>query len=297
VNATVTAVRSQVKDFIELTKPRIMLLVLVTTFTGMWLAAGGMPAPELVVFTLLGTGLAAASSGALNNYVDREVDKRMARTHDRALPSGRLQPVQALGWGLLLGATSFFFLWFSVNLPTATLAVGTIAFYVLVYTLWLKRTSPLCTSVGGVAGAAPPLIGWAAVTGGIEWPALVLFGVMFLWQPPHFWALALLRSEEYRLAGMPMLPVVRGERATKRQMLLYTAALLPASAALFALSMVGVFYLALALALGGLYLALTIDFARRPVTPQAARQLFGFSIVYLFLLFVMMFVDCQCGVG
>jgi protoheme IX farnesyltransferase len=239
--------------------------------------------------------LASAASGALNNYVDRDADKRMSRTQDRALPAGRLQPQQALWWGLSLSVISFFFLSLTVNLLTAGLAVSTIAFYVLIYTMWLKRTSPLCTAIGGVAGALPPVIGWAAVTGTIEWPALVLFGVMFLWQPPHFWALALLRADEYRRAEMPMLPVVRGERVTKRQMLLYTIALIPASAALYFLNMVGLFYLIVALVLGGLYLALTIDFARKPVTAQSAKQLFKFSILYLFLLFVMMFVDCHCS--
>lgn len=295
MNATVTVVRSQLKDFVELTKPRITLLVLVTAFTGMWLAHGGMPPAALSLFTLLGTGLAAASSGVLNNYVDRQVDKCMQRTQDRALPTGRVLPHQALGWGLFLGLVSFALLYATVNPLTAWLAVGTIAFYVLVYTGWLKRRSPLCTSIGGIAGALPPVIGWAAVTGSVGWPAWVLFGVMFLWQPPHFWALALTRTDEYRRAKLPVLPVVRGERTTKRQMLLYTVALLPATAAMYGLNLVGPLFLAVGTVLGVLYLVTTINFARKPVTPESARQLFGFSILYLFLLFVMMFVDCRCG--
>lgn len=295
MNATVVAFRGRVKDYVDLTKPRITLLVLITAFTGMWLAAGGMPPVDLVFFTLLGTGLAAGSSSALNNYVDREVDKRMSRTQDRALPAGRLRPQQALWLGFALGVISFVLLWTMVHPLSAWLATGTIAFYVIVYTIWLKRTSPLCTSIGGVAGALPPVIGWAAVTGDIGWPALALFGLMFLWQPPHFWALALIRADEYRKAKLPMLPVIKGERVTKRQMLLYTIALLPASAALYWLKLVGPFYLAAALLLGLVYLALTIDFIRKPITPKTARGLFGYSILYLFLLFVMMFVDCRCG--
>lgn len=294
MNATVVALRGRVKDYVDLTKPRITLLVLITAFTGMWLAAGGMPPVDLVFFTLLGTGLAAGSSSALNNYVDREVDKRMSRTQARALPAGRLQPQQALWLGFTLGLISFVLLWTMVNPLSAWLATGTIAFYVIVYTIWLKRTSPLCTSIGGVAGALPPVIGWAAVTGTIGWPALALFGLMFLWQPPHFWALALIRVDEYRKANLPMLPVIKGERVTKRQMLLYTITLLPASAALYWLELVGPFYLAAALLLGLVYLALTIDFIRKPVTPKTARGLFGYSILYLFLLFMMMFVDCRC---
>jgi len=297
VGATLTAVRCQVSDFVELTKPRITLLVLVTTFTGMWLASAGSLSLELVFLTLMGTGLASASSGVLNNYTDREIDKYMARTRNRALPTGRMDPMIALWFGLLLGLTAFVILFIAVNPLTAWLAVGTIFFYVAVYTVWLKRSSPLCTEVGGVAGALPPVIGWTAVTGDIGWPALVMFLIMFLWQPPHFWALALLRADEYRQAGLPMLPVARGVGVTKIRMLIYTAALLPATAAMYWLHLVGFAYLVVALGLGLAYLGLTIDFARKPVTPQGARRLFGFSISYLLMLFTMIFVDCQCNGG
>ena len=297
MGATLTAVRCQVSDFVELTKPRITLLVLVTTFTGMWLASAGSLSLELVFLTLMGTGLASASSGVLNNYTDREIDKYMARTRNRALPTGRMDPMIALWFGLLLGLTAFVILFIAVNPLTAWLAVGTIFFYVAVYTVWLKRSSPLCTEVGGVAGALPPVIGWTAVTGDIGWPALVMFLIMFLWQPPHFWALALLRADEYRQAGLPMLPVARGVGVTKIRMLIYTAALLPATAAMYWLHLVGFAYLVVALGLGLAYLGLTIDFARKPVTPQGARRLFGFSISYLLMLFTMIFVDCQCNGG
>ncbi len=294
---TLTAARSQASDFIELCKPRIALLVLVTTFTGMWLASNGVVALDLVILTLLGTGLASAASGAFNNYVDREVDKQMARTRTRALPSSRLHPQQALWLGVMLSLWSFAILFYLVNPLTAYLAAGTTFFYVVIYTMWLKRSSPLCTEIGGVAGALPPVIGWAAVTNDIGWPALVMFLIMFIWQPPHFWALALLRAEEYRAAKLPMLPVVSGKRVTKIRMLLYTIALLPASVAMYWLQLVGPTYLILALALGIAYLILTIDFARKPITHQSTRRLFGFSILYLLGLFTLIFADCQCSGG
>lgn len=297
MSATLIAVRCQVSDFVELTKPRITLLVLVTTFTGMWLAAGGELRPDLVTLTLLGTALASAAGCVLNNYVDREVDKRMARTRNRALPAGRMDPQLALRFGLLLGITAFVILFFSVNPLTAWLAAGTVFFYVGIYTVWLKRTSPLCTEVGGVAGALPPVIGWAAVSNEIGGAALALFLIMFLWQPPHFWTLALLRANEYRKAGLPMLPVVQGVRVTKIRMLAYTAALLPATAAMYGLQLVGLAYLIVALVLGLLHLGLTIDFATKPVAQKVGYRLFGFSITYLFVLFTMIFVDCQCNGG
>lgn len=297
MSATITAVRSQANDFIELCKPRIALLVLVTTFSGMWLAGNGVVAIDLIIATLIGTGLASAASGALNNYVDREVDKKMARTRMRALPSSRLHPQQALWLGVMLSLWSFAILFYLVNPLTAFLAAGTTFFYVVIYTIWLKRSSSLCTEIGGVAGALPPVIGWAAVTNSIGWPALVMFAIMFIWQPPHFWALALLRVDEYRQANLKMLPVTHGSRATKFRMLLYTIALLPASAAMYWLQLVGPTYLILALALGLVYLILTIDFARKPITHQSTRRLFGFSILYLLGLFTLIFADCQCNSG
>ncbi len=297
MSATITAVRSQANDFIELCKPRIALLVLVTTFSGMWLAGNGVVAIDLIIATLIGTGLASAASGALNNYVDREVDKKMARTRMRALPSSRLHPQQALWLGVMLSLWSFAILFYLVNPLTAFLAAGTTFFYVVIYTIWLKRSSSLCTEIGGVAGALPPVIGWAAVTNSIGWPALVMFAIMFIWQPPHFWALALLRVDEYRQANLKMLPVTHGSRATKFRMLLYTIALLPASAAMYWLQLVGPTYLILALALGLVYLILTIDFARNPITHQSTRRLFGFSILYLLGLFTLIFADCQCNSG
>lgn len=282
--------RGSLRDYFDLTKPRITLLVLITTFAGMWLAARGLPSPELLLSTLIGVGLAASSSSTLNNYVDREVDKRMARTRDRSLPAGRLRADHALLWGILLGLASFALLATAVNWISAFLALGTILFYICIYTIWLKRTTPLCTSIGGIAGALPPLIGWTAVTGHFNLIPLTLFAIMFLWQPPHFWALALMRVDEYRAAGFPMLPVVRGPRATKRQMALYTVALIGVSLAPYFLAAVGPLYLGVALLLGLGYLSLTAKFIAQPITPHSARQLFLYSIVYLTLLFGMFFL-------
>jgi len=295
VSISITANRSLAADLVEICKPRIALLVLVTTFAGMWLAAGSALAFELVFFTLLGTGLASAASGAFNNYVDREVDKLMARTRMRALPSLRLHPQQALWLGVMLSLWSFAILFYLVNPLTAILVQATTFSYVVIYTIWLKRSSPLCTEIGGIAGAMPPVIGWAAVTNEIGWPALMMFLIMFIWQPPHFWALALLRADEYRQAKLPMLPVTHGNRTTKVRMLLYTIALLPVSLAMYWLELVGPMYLIFATVIGVAYLVLTIDFVRKPTTHKSSRKLFGFSILYLLGLFTLIFIDCQCG--
>ncbi len=295
MSATITATRSLASDLVEICKPRITLLVLVTTFAGMWLAASTALKLDLIILTLLGTGLASAASGAFNNYVDREVDKLMARTRMRALPSSRLHPQQALWLGVMLSLWSFAILFYLVNPLTAFLVQATTFTYVVIYTIWLKRNSPLCTEIGGIAGAMPPVIGWAAVTNEVAWPALIMFLIMFIWQPPHFWALALLRVDEYRQANLPMLPVTHGNRATKIRMLLYTVALLPVSLAMYWFQLVGFTYLILATVLGITYLVLTIDFARKPITHKSTRKLFGFSILYLLGLFTLIFIDCQCG--
>jgi protoheme IX farnesyltransferase len=287
-----TAVCNQISDLVELTKPRITLVVLVTAFTGMWLAGGGVPAPQLAIISLLGIGLASAASSVLNNYIDRNVDRYMSRTRNRALPAGRLHPNIALYFGLLLTLCAFAILFIAANLLTAVLAVLTVAFYVCIYTIWLKRRSSLCTEIGGIAGALPPVIGWAAVTGDLAWPAFALFVVMLLWQPSHFWALALLRADEYRAAKLPMLPVTHGVRATKQRMLVYTLILIPASISMYSLQLTGPRYLLVAAILGLLYLVITIRFIYRPGI-QGAGRVFGFSIFYLVALFTMMYIDCQ----
>lgn len=285
---------NHLRNYLELTKPRIVSLVLVTAFAGIWLGTQGEPSIGLACCTLVGVALAAASSSVLNNFIDRNADRLMERTQKRALPSGRIKPAHALAFGLALGVLSFCILSVWVNLVTAYIALGTICFYVLVYTRWLKPTTPHCTVLGGIAGALPPVMGLAAV-GEFGWTALVLFSVIFLWQPPHFWALALVRCEEYRKAGFPILPVTSGVRATKKQILLYTLALIPVSLLPYWLEITGQFYLITAILIGVGYLGWTLDFVIREFSKRRARRLFFFSIFYLTVLFTMFFVDYVKG--
>ncbi|MFQ5795480.1 MAG: heme o synthase [Candidatus Bipolaricaulia bacterium] len=287
-----SAARPRIADYIALTKPRIVGLVLVTTLSGMWLAAHGWPSASVVLWTLLGTGLAAGSAQALNAYLDRDFDARMHRTQNRPLPAGRLVPSRALSFGIALGITAFALLAVAVNLLSAGLALATILFYVFVYTLWLKRTTSWCTVIGGVSGAMPPLIGWAAVTGGLGPPAWVLFAILFLWQPPHFWSLALVYLDDYRRAEFPMLPVVQGGRATRRQMLLYIAALVPVSILLYPMGVAGPLYLAIAVGLGLGYIVQSVRFALQD--RLGPDTLFFYSIIYLTLLFVTVVINCRC---
>ena len=279
------------KYILELIKPKIAILVLVTTFSGMWLGTGGLPSLELTCFTLIGIGLAGASSSILNNYIDRNRDKLMERTRNRVLPTGKMHPHHALFAGVGMGVISFALLYAKVNLLTALLALGSILYYVCIYTMWLKRTTSLCTVLGGVAGALPPVMGLTAV-GEFGIPALILFGILFIWQPPHFWALALIRKDEYRLAGFPILPVTKGDLATKQQMLIYTIILLPFSLLPYYFGLAGKFYLFSALALGLVYIIWTIHFSMKPFSAPAARRLFYFSIFYLALLYIILFLDC-----
>jgi len=285
--------RPIVLDFLELTKPRITLLVLITTLTGMWLASGGQLPLSLTLFTLLGTGLAVASASTLNNYFDRDVDALMWRTQRRALPAGRVKPDSALALGTALGVLAFVVLAIFVNLLSALLALGANLYYVAVYTCWLKRTTSHCTALGGVAGALPPVIGWTAVMNQIGLEALVLFGVLFLWQPPHFWALALGRRDEYAKAGLPMLPVVRGEAATKRQILFYSVALLPVSLLLYSLGLAGSIYAGVATVLGTGFVLLAA-FVNSKTGERWAKRLFLYSLFYLAALFLALVLDCRC---
>lgn len=287
MQAQAVAARPNILDFLELTKPRITLLVLLTTFTGMLLGAEGPLSLSLTLFALLGTGMAAASASTLNNYYDRDVDTLMERTRRRALPSGRVKPASALIIGIALSVLSFVVLAIFVNLLSALLALGANLYYVIVYTRYLKRTTLHCTVLGSLAGALPPVIGWAAVTNQIGLEALVLFGILFLWQPPHFWALALGRYEEYARARLPMLPVVRGEAAAKRQILLYSVALVPISLLLYPLGVTGPIYAGVATALGAGFV-LIAALMNCKAGELWAKRLFLYSLFYLTSLFVIL---------
>ena len=276
--------------YLSLTKPRIISLLLVTTVPTMMVAQGGMPSLWLVLVTLLGGTLAAGGANAINCFLDRDIDGIMSRTRDRPLPAGTIEPERALFFGISLGVLAFVVLVLGANLLSALLAITALAFYVFVYTIWLKRSSSQNIVIGGAAGAMPPLVGWAAVTGGLGWPALVLFGIVFLWTPPHFWALALRYRADYARAGVPMLPVVKGEAETRRQSLIYSGLLVACTLALVPVAGMGLLYLGAALVLGGGFFGLALRSWRWP-TVQATRALFLYSIPYLGLLFVAMGFD------
>ncbi|MGB2953008.1 MAG: heme o synthase [Gaiellaceae bacterium] len=284
------AQRSSWRDYVTLTKPRIMVLLLLTGFCGMCVAARGLPAAGLAAATMTGLALACGGASALNHVLDADIDRFMRRTDKRPVAAQRVPPSRALEFGLALSAFSFVLLASAVNLLTAVLALVGNLFYVLVYTRWLKRSTPQNIVIGGAAGAVPPLVGWAAVTGNLTLPALFLFLIVFLWTPPHFWALALLIRREYEAARIPMLPVVRGERETARQIVLYSLVLVAATILPFAWGTLGVAYLAASLLLGALFLRLAVRL-RRETSPARASALFHFSLLYLALLFVAMAVD------
>ncbi|HST90419.1 MAG TPA: heme o synthase [Ktedonobacterales bacterium] len=282
--------RATLAAYLNLMKPHVTVLLLGTTLAAMVVAAGGLPAGGLILATLLGGACAAGSANAINCYWDRDIDAIMARTRSRTLPAGRVPPAHALVFGLALAAGSFLILYRFVNLLSAALALAAIAFYVLIYTMWLKRTTPQNIVIGGAAGAVPVLIGWAAVTNSIGLAAVWMFLVIFLWTPPHFWALSLVLKHDYQRAGVPMLPVVAGERETYRQIILYSLLLLAATLVLFATQAMGYLYLAAALLLGLGLLVLAFLLAREQ-TLKRARTLFWFSNYYLALLFAAMVVD------
>ena len=280
-----------VRDYVTLTKPRIMSLLLLTGLCGMIVGAGGLPPVWLVATTMLGLALACGGASALNHVLDADIDRLMGkRTRSRPVAAGRISASYALEFGLALSALSFVLLAGIVNVLTALLALSGILFYVLVYTKLLKRSTPQNIVIGGAAGAIPPLVGWAAATGSLTFPALVLFAVVFLWTPPHFWALALLIKRDYANAGVPMLPVVRGERETVKEILLYTAALVAFTLAPALWGQFGLVYLVAAAALGAGFLGLAWNL-RRERTPARAALLFHYSLAYLAALFVAMALD------
>lgn len=281
---------STLRAYVALTKPRIVWLLLITTVPPMVLAAGGWPSPWLVAATLVGGMLAAGGANAVNQYADRDIDALMERTRGRPLPTGVLEPAQALAFGLALAAASGVWLTLAVNALAAALAVGAFAFYAVVYTYVLKRSTVQNIVVGGAAGAAPPLIGWAAVTGEVGLEAVFLFLIVFYWTPPHFWALSLVLADDYRRAGVPMLPVVRGERETKRQIGLYSLMMTALTLAFAAFAGLGAIYLAAAVLGGAAFLGLAWRLWRAAGTGGAAA-LFHYSIAYLALLFGAMAAD------
>jgi heme o synthase len=279
------------RDYVSLTKPRIMSLLLVTGFCGMIAGARGWPGTGTALAAMLGLALACGGASALNHVLDRDIDPLMGeRTKRRPVASGRVAPSRALEFGLALSAFSFVLLASTVNVLTAVLALVGNLFYVLVYTRWLKRTTPQNIVIGGAAGAVPPLVGWAAGSGHLALPAFFLFAIVFLWTPPHFWALALLLREHYERADVPMLPVVRGDRETVRQILLYTVGLVAASVVPFAVGSFGAVYLVGAVLLGAAFLVLAARLQHRS-TKRGAALLFHYSLLYLALLFVAAAVD------
>jgi heme o synthase len=271
-------------SYLELTKPRIVLLLLITTVPAMILARGGVPSLWLIAATLVGGTMSAGGANAINQYVDRDIDEVMTRTRRRPLPARAIEPRRALAFGIVLGVTGFLWLVFLVNLPAAMLSTSALLFYVFVYTLWLKRSTPQNIVIGGAAGAAPAIVGWAAVSGRVGWPAVVLFAIVFVWTPPHFWALSLRYRADYALARVPMLPVVAGREVTTRQILVYSFVLVAVSLVLWPVAGTGLIYPLAALALGAVFVAKAVALRSRGTT-AAAMSLFRYSIVYLALLF------------
>jgi protoheme IX farnesyltransferase len=293
VNASLARARpwySSMRAYFALTKPHIIELLLVTTLPAMILAKHRMPPAWLILVTLVAGFLAAGGANAINCYVDRDIDEIMPRTRGRPLPQGLIEPRNALAFGVALGCASFVLFAVFVNLLSATLAITALLFYVFIYTLWLKRATPSNIVIGGAAGSFPPLIGWAAVTNQISIPALVLFAIIFVWTPPHFWALSLRYEKDYEAAGVPMLPVARGDDETRRQILLYSLILVPVTLLLVPVGVVGAVYGIAALALGGWFVLQALRLRRDPVN-RSPMRLFAYSISYLALLFGAMLID------
>ena len=289
-NGKRSSLRETTAAYFKLTKPRIIVLLLITTVPAMMLAEHGLPSIGLIFVTLVGGTIAAGSANAINCYLDRDIDEVMRRTRKRPLPAHLVEPDSALAFGFVLGAISFFFLSITVNVLAASLALSAIAFYVFVYTMWLKRTSVQNIVIGGAAGAVPALVGWAAVTGTVGLAAWVLFAIVFVWTPPHFWALAMRYSGDYRAAGIPMLPVVRGPQETRKQILLYSLVLFGTSLLLVPVASMGLVYVVAAVVLGGWFVWRALRLWRG-TSPAESMRLFRFSIVYLALLFAAVAAD------
>jgi len=287
---TATLAGSVVSDYVEMTKPKVQSLLIFTTVTTMYVA--GDPSLGLVLLTCLGGALSAGGAGAINHALDRDIDRVMKRTADRPVASGRVSVRAAIVYGVLLGCASFALLSLAVNPLAAVLAMSGFLGYVLVYTMWLKRTTPQNIVIGGAAGAVPPLVAWAAVTGGLDGTPLYLFAIVFFWTPPHFWSLSLLMKDEYARAGVPMLPVVRGEAETRRQILLYAVLLYAVSQLPFCAGAFGAVYLVCSVVLGAAFICGAARLMRKPARRTALR-LYLFSLAYLALLFGAMVADAR----
>jgi heme o synthase len=283
-------VASRVRAYVLLTKPRVIELLLVTTLPAMVLAAGKLPSFTLMGAVLVGGALAAGGANTINCWIERDRDRVMRRTRHRPLPAGLIVPGRALAFGIALEATAFIWLWSTVNLLAASLAVSAMLFYVFVYTIWLKPRSPQNIVIGGAAGAVPVLVGWAAVTGRLEAPAWILFAIVFCWTPPHFWALALRYQEDYAAARIPMLPVVSGVAKAVREIIVYSLLVVGVTLSLFLFEAMGIVYFAAAVGLGALFVWQALALRRDP-SPQRAMRLFAFSNTYLAFLFAAIAVD------
>jgi len=290
VRGRVQRASASVRTYFLLTKPRVIELLLVTTVPAMILADGGLPPLDLLVAVLAGGALAAGGANTINCWIERDRDQLMGRTRDRPLPSGDVEPVRALLFGLVLEGAAFALLWVTANLLAATLAIGATLFYVFVYTIWLKPRSAQNIVIGGAAGAVPALVGWAAVTGSLAAPAWVLFAIVFFWTPPHFWALALRYRADYEAAGIPMLPVVKGAANAARQITAYTIVVMAVSLVLPLTVTMTPLYATAAVVLGAIFV-LGAEQLRRNPTPERAIRLFTFSNTYLALLFTAVAVD------
>lgn len=287
-NAAASGARQVLRDYIEMTKPRVQSLLLWTTVTSMLVA--GSPSLGLIVLTCLGGAMSAGGAGAINHYLDRDLDIQMSRTATRPVPSGRVSPGAALTYGIALGAGGFVLLATTVNLLAAVLSLSGLLGYVFIYTIWLKRRTPQNIVIGGAAGAVPPLVGWAAVTGSLSLTAWILFAIVFMWTPPHFWALSLMIKDEYASIGVPMLPVIRGERTTCNHILVYSILLVATTLLPVATGAFGLIYAVTAALLGAAFIGLAIVLRNDPQKRTALRT-YLFSLVYLALLFVAMVVD------
>jgi protoheme IX farnesyltransferase len=282
--------RRVLADYLELTKPKVQSLLLLTTIASMYIA--GDPSPVLVALTCLGGYLSAGGAGAINHFLDRDIDAQMARTATRPIPAGRIAPGAALAFGCALASASVLELWLAAGPLAAALSLAGFLGYVFVYTLWLKRRTPQNIVIGGAAGAVPPLVGWAAARGSVSGTALMLFFMVFFWTPPHFWSLSLLMRADYERVGVPMLPVVRGEQETRRQIVLYAVLLYAVTQLPFCAGGFGAVYLVGSLALGIAFIAGAIRLYRR-ADRRSALQLYLFSLVYLALLFAVMVADVR----